>query len=203
MAEKTLIAKVTTDDKDPHALLIASPVVGIADGAPTVGTFLNPFDPIVTMKILNQRYVLRLPRDRHGRVTEAFIPNGYTPVEFGQPLARLDPRVPELTADGIGQPAGAAGVTGETEDADLITIPAPSEGIFYRRPSPDSPPFVEVGSAVKAGSVLGLVEIMKCFYQVTYDGPGLPDKGEIAKVLADDASEVHFNQALFKIQPVD
>ena len=51
--------------------------------------------------------------------------------------------------------------------------------------------------------MLGLVEIMKCFYQITYDGPGLPEKGQVAKILADDASEVHFGQALFSIKPLE
>ena len=201
MAEKTLIAKVRKDEREPETLLVTSPVVGMADGAPKDGVFLNPFDRIITMKILNERYVLRLPRDVHGRLTEVFIPNAYTPVAYGQPIARLDPRVLDAGARAASGPAGAETATGEAEDAGLITVPAPSEGVFYRRPAPDSPPFVEVGSPVAHGSMLGLVEIMKCFYQITYDGPGLPEKGEVVKILADDASEVQFGQALFCIRP--
>ncbi|MGB2987420.1 MAG: biotin/lipoyl-containing protein [Phycisphaerae bacterium] len=202
MAEKTLIAKVLKDGNDPDTLLVASPVVGMADGAPKVGVFLNPFDRVITMKILNQRYVLRLPRDVHGRVTETFIPNAYTPVAYGESIARVDPRVLEVGAAGPGGALRGGGVSADTEDAGLITVQAPSEGIFYRRPSPDSPPYVEVGSSVASGSLLGLVEIMKCFYQITYGGAGLPDKGEIVKILAEDASEVQFGQALFRIKPM-
>lgn len=201
MAEKTLIAKVRKDENDPDTLLVTSPIVGMADGAPKVGLFLNPFDRLITMKVLNQRYVLRLPRDTHGRVTEVFIPNAYTPVAHGQSIARVDPRVLEAGTDGSDGQAGRGITAGEAEDASLITIPAPSEGIFYRRPSPDSPPYVEVGSAVAAGNVLGLVEIMKCFYQITYDGPGVPPKGEVVKILAEDVSEVQFGQALFRVKP--
>jgi acetyl-CoA carboxylase biotin carboxyl carrier protein len=202
MAEKTLIAKVRRDEKDPETLVVTSPVVGMADGAPKVGVFLNPFDRIITMKILNQRYVLRLPTDVHGRVSETFIPNSYTPVAYGQPIARLAPRVPEAAAEGASGPAGRASVTGVAEDARLLTVPAPSEGIFYRRPSPDSPPYVEVGAHVAPGKVLGLVEIMKCFYQITYDGPGFPEEGEVVKILAEDTSEVQFGQPLFRIRPI-
>ena len=201
MAERTLIAKVLEDQEDPQTLLVASPVVGMADGAPKVGVFLNPFDRVITMKVLNQRYVLRLPRDVHGRVTETLIPNAYTPVAYGQPIARVDPRVLEAGAEVSDGPAGRRSVSGEVEDASLITVSAPSEGIFYRRPSPESPPYVEVGSPVVSGKVLGLVEIMKCFYQITYDGPGLPEKGEVVKILAEDTSEVQFGQALFRIKP--
>ena len=49
MAEKTLIAKMRTDESDPETLLVTSPVVGMADGAPKDGLFLNPFDRIITM----------------------------------------------------------------------------------------------------------------------------------------------------------
>ncbi len=201
MAEKTLIAKMRTDESDPETLLVTSPVVGMADGAPKDGLFLNPFDRIITMKILNQRYVLRLPRDVHGRVTEVFIPNSYTPVAYGQSIARVDPRVLETGAAGTDGAAGRGAAAGATDDASLITVPSPSEGIFYRRSSPDSPPYVEVGTAVAPGKVMGLVEIMKCFYQITYDGPGLPEKGQVVKILAEDVSEVQFGQPLFRIKP--
>jgi acetyl-CoA carboxylase biotin carboxyl carrier protein len=199
MAEKTLIAKVRSDDEKPETLLVTSPVVGMADGAPRAGVFLNPFGRVITMKILNVRYALRLPRDVNGRVTEVCIPNSYTPVAYGQTIARLDPRALEVGATGAA--AAASGATDEAQDADLITVEAPSDGIFYRRPSPDSPPYVEVGSQVTSGSMLGLVEIMKCFHHITYGGAGLPEQGEIVKVLADDASEVGFGQPLFKVEP--
>jgi biotin carboxyl carrier protein len=200
MAERTLIAKVRNDNEDPETLLVTSPVVGMADGAPRAGVFLNPFDRVITMKVLNVRYVLRLPRDVHGRVTEVCIPNSFAPVAYGQPIARLDPRALEGGASGADTP-GIAGAASQAQGANLITIEAPSDGIFYRRPSPDSPPYVEVGSHVTSGSMLGLVEIMKCFHHITYGGPGLPEQGEIVRVLADDASEVRFGQPLFQLRP--
>ena len=203
MAEKTLIANVREDLENPETLLVTSPVVGMADGAPRAGVFLNPFDRVITMKVLNMRYVLRLPRDVHGRITETFIPNQYVPVAYGEPLARLDPRVLEAGAsDGVAG-AGAGGAAADAEQAGVIAVKAPSDGIFYRRPSPDSPPYVEVGSTVTTGSMLGLVEIMKCFHQITYGGLGLPERGEIAKILAEDAGEVQFGQTLFQIKPIE
>jgi len=203
MAEKTLIAKVRPDENDPDVLVVTSPVVGIADGAPKSGLFVNPLDRIITMKILNQRYALRMPRDVHGRITEVCIPNAFTPVAYGEPIARVDPRALEAGASGAAGPAGREAASADTEDTSLITIKAPSEGIFYRRPSPDSPPFVEVGASVTAGTTLGLVEIMKCFHQITYGGTGLPEHGEIVKIFCDDAAEVQFGQPLFHIKPSD
>ena len=55
-------------------------------------------------------------------------------------------------------------------DDDVIRSQLP--GIFYRRPDPDSPPFVEVGDAVEAGSVVGVVEVMKQFHEVTAESAG-------------------------------
>ena len=138
MAEKTLIAKIQNAENDSDTLLVESPVVGMADGAPKEGVFLNPLDRVITMKILNERYVLRLPRDVHGRITEVCIPNAYTPVAYGQPIARLDPRAPEGGAEGAGGVGAAGGAAGDPDAANVLTVDAPSEGIFYRRPSPDA-----------------------------------------------------------------
>jgi acetyl-CoA carboxylase biotin carboxyl carrier protein len=189
------------DGNDPETLLLVSPTVGMADGAPGMGVFLNPNDRVISMKILNERYELRLPRDVHGRVTQVFIPNSYTPVAYGEAIARIDPR--GLGA-ARGDPAGsseAGSAAHDAQEAGVITVNAPSEGIFYRRPSPDSPAYVEVGSKVATGSMLALVEIMKCFHQITYGGPGFPDNGEVVKILVEDAAGVQFGQELFQIKP--
>jgi len=198
MAEKTLIANLLEDEETPGALLIVSPVVGYADGAPREGLFLNPFDRIATIKILNQRYVLRLPRNAHGRITKVFIPNRLTPLAYGGVIARIDPNA---LLESAGGPA-TGGIEATSEDEGVISVTAPSEGIFYRRPSPEAPPYVEEGSEVAAGGVLGLVEVMKCFNQITYGGPGLPARGKVVRVLADDNSEVKFGQTLFHIRPL-
>ena len=125
-----------------------------------------------------------------------------TPVSFNQPLLQLDSRVPAGATPGTR--AARPGDTDESSaTADLIVVAAPSEGIFYRSPSPDAPPYVETGARVSVGSVLGLVEVMKCFNQIAYGGPGIPEHGEIVKALAEDAAEVHFGQPLFWIRPVD
>jgi biotin carboxyl carrier protein len=200
MAERTLIAEVRPDEKDPEVVLITSPVVGIADGAPSVGVFLNPADRIITLKILNRRFDLRLPRNAHGRVIETLIPGGCTPVAYGGKIARLDPRALDSTGDAAQGPDQGTGVA--AEDGGTIVVTAPSDGIFYRRPSPDSPSYVDVGTEVTTGSILGLVEIMKCFHQITFGGLDLPERGEVTKILADDSSEVGFGQALFQIKPI-
>jgi acetyl-CoA carboxylase biotin carboxyl carrier protein len=53
------------------------------------------------------------------------------------------------------------------------TIKSPLPGTFYRRPNPEANPFVNEGDAVKQGDVVGLIEIMKNFYDVTSDADGI------------------------------
>ncbi|MEQ8661539.1 MAG: acetyl-CoA carboxylase [Gammaproteobacteria bacterium] len=51
-------------------------------------------------------------------------------------------------------------------------VVSPLPGTFYRRPSPESPPFKEDGAAVAIGDVIGLVEVMKNFQEVTAEVAG-------------------------------
>lgn len=202
MPERTLIARVRPDAAEPATLLVSAPTVGMVDGAPRPGVFLNRLDPLLTMVIHGRRHVVRLPRDVHGWVVQAFVPDALTPVPFDAPLVRLDPRVGELDGDHVRE--HGAGVGGDDPDrGDALVVSAPSDGVFYRRPSPGASNFVEVGAQVSLGSVLGLVEVMKCFNQITFGGPGLPAKGEVTRIFVADAAEVTFGQPLFWIRPIE
>lgn len=57
--------------------------------------------------------------------------------------------------------------------AEDSTIKAPAPGTFYRRPSPDEDLFVNEGDQVESGQVIGLVEVMKNFLEVTADRDGV------------------------------
>ncbi|MDA0774097.1 MAG: acetyl-CoA carboxylase biotin carboxyl carrier protein [Bacteroidetes bacterium] len=78
----------------------------------------------------------------------------------------------------------------------LITIKSPIIGTFYRKPSPDKPNFVEVGSTLAQGDVLCVIEAMKLFNEIESE-----HSGKIVKILVDDASPVEFDQPLFLIDP--
>lgn len=92
----------------------------------------------------------------------------------------------------------AAPATNEkTEDeSKYITIKSPIIGTFYRKPAPDKPVFVEVGSSIKEGDVLCIIEAMKLFNEIESEV-----SGKIVKVLVDDASPVEFDQPLFLVDP--
>ena len=56
------------------------------------------------------------------------------------------------------------------------TISSPLPGTFYRRPNPQADPYVSEGDRVKPGDVVGLVEIMKNFHEITIEEEGVVDR---------------------------
>ena len=74
------------------------------------------------------------------------------------------------------------------------SVKSPTVGIFYRRPNPDAPPFVEKGTIVNEGDTLCLIEVMKVFTAIT-----APKTGKIDSILVDDSSLVEHDQDLFLI----
>jgi len=82
------------------------------------------------------------------------------------------------------------------ENSKFITIKSPIIGTFYRKPSPDKPVFAEVGTVVKEGDVVCVIEAMKLFNEIESE-----ISGKIVKVLVDDSSPVEFDQPLFLVDP--
>ena len=80
-------------------------------------------------------------------------------------------------------------------DKKRVEVRAKMSGVFYRRPSPDEPPYVEVGSVVKKKQVLALLETMKVFQKVKS-----PASGEIVEIAAEDEAAVKDEELLFVIQ---
>lgn len=74
-------------------------------------------------------------------------------------------------------------------------IPSPMVGTFYSKPSPESPPFVEVGSAVSEGQTLCIIEAMKVMNEIKAER-----SGTIAATCAVDSAPVQFGDPLFRIQ---
>ncbi len=77
-----------------------------------------------------------------------------------------------------------------------IMIKSPTVGTYYASPSPDDPPFLKVGSTVKADTVVCLIEAMKVYNQITADVVGT-----VTEILANNADAVEFGQPLFRVRP--
>ena len=100
------------------------------------------------------------------------------------------------------QPAPAQSTEGTSDaatvniDDGLVAVRSPMVGTTYRRPAPDEPPFVEVGTRVEKGTPLCLIEVMKLYTTIE-----APSAGVIVAIYADDATLVEFDQILFSISP--
>jgi acetyl-CoA carboxylase biotin carboxyl carrier protein len=88
------------------------------------------------------------------------------------------------------QPAGDAARNG------AVTIDSPMLGTFYRAPAPGEPPFVEVGAAVEADTIVCIIEVMKMMNSVP---AGVT--GTIAEIYVENAAPVEYGQPLFRLEP--
>ena len=108
------------------------------------------------------------------------------PVQQALPQAQVPQAAPVAST-----PAAPA-----ENSSNLITIKSPMIGTFYRKPTPDKPMFVEVGTSIKKGDVLCVIEAMKLFNEIESE-----ISGKIVKILVDDMSPVEFDQPLFLVDP--
>ncbi len=84
----------------------------------------------------------------------------------------------------------------ESTSANLVEITSPMVGTFYRAPSPEAAPYVEVGSTVAAGDVLCVIEAMKLMNELECE-----TSGRIVEICVDNAEPVDFGQVLFRVDP--
>lgn len=85
-------------------------------------------------------------------------------------------------------------LTATPAESQWIEIKSPMVGVFYRGASPDSEPFVKVGSRVKKGDTLCIIEAMKLLNEINAERDG-----EIAEVCVQDGQAVEYAQVLFKM----
>lgn len=122
-------------------------------------------------------------------------PNLVSPgVYMAPPLAAPVPT--SVPAPASAAPAAEPAASTPSESASTITIKSSMIGTFYRSSSPDKPPFAEVGTEIKKGDKICIIEAMKLFNEIESEV-----SGRIVKVLVDDATPVEFDQPLFLVEP--
>jgi acetyl-CoA carboxylase biotin carboxyl carrier protein len=119
------------------------------------------------------------------RLTRGDIARGAAVATVAYPLAAQEPAAAPSPA-----PAPAA-----ASESDGVYVTSPFVGTFYRSPSPDAPPFVEVGSVVREGQTLCIVEAMKLMNEIEADAAGT-----IVEILGENGKSVEFGQKLFKLR---
>ena len=90
----------------------------------------------------------------------------------------------------------AAAQPEKQEKRNVVEIKAPMVGTFYRSPSPDAAPYVNVGDTIAPGQVVCIIEAMKLMNEIKSEV-----KGKIIEINADNAEPIEFGQVLFAIEP--
>jgi acetyl-CoA carboxylase biotin carboxyl carrier protein len=81
------------------------------------------------------------------------------------------------------------------KNANIVEVRSPMVGTFYRAPSPDADPYVEVGQTVAVGQTLCIIEAMKLMNEIESEVAG-----KIVDILVENAQPVEYNQVLFLIE---
>lgn len=101
--------------------------------------------------------------------------------------------VPEV----VPVPAAAPIISPEVvTPTNLLDLCAPMTGVFYRAPSPDAPPYVEVGDYVEEGQIICLIEAMKVFNEIPADR-----SGRVVQICAESGQLVEQGAVLFRLEP--
>lgn len=162
---------------------LLAPSVGIFTPSVAHGELVASGQSIGTIDVLGVRCALLVPEGVAGRVTHRL---GGTrtrvPVQYGDALITVSTA---SVSD-----VSAAGATSATEMKSAISFAAPMSGRFYSRPSPNDPAFVSVGDTVTHGQTIGLLEVMKTFNRLVYQGDALPTPATIERIVPNDGDDV-------------
>jgi acetyl-CoA carboxylase biotin carboxyl carrier protein len=147
------------------------------------GELLASGQSIGMIEVLGVRRELIVPRDVEGRVsTRIGGGRARVPVQYGDVLLSISTTAMAKQSD------TESSVRADSEGA--LAFTAPMSGRFYSRPSPSEPPFVSAGDIVKRGQTLGLLEVMKTFNRLVYQGDALPDSAKVERVVPNEGDDV-------------
>ncbi|HVR18210.1 MAG TPA: acetyl-CoA carboxylase biotin carboxyl carrier protein [Polyangiaceae bacterium] len=116
-------------------------------------------------------------------------------VGLARPAAPAVVAVPQASPARASSPLGSPAPVARPVDENLAAVTSPFVGTFYRAPSPDVANFVEVGSVVRAGQTLCIVEAMKLMNEIEAEVAGT-----IVDVLVENGKSVEYGQKLFTIR---
>lgn len=117
----------------------------------------------------------------------------YPPQMMQQPVYHTEaPAMPQAAAPA---PAASTAAPAAPDTSQQITINSPMVGTFYRSPSPDAAPFVQVGSVVEEETVVCILEAMKVMNEIKAG-----QSGKIAEILVSNAEAVEYGQPLFRLE---
>ena len=180
MSGTALVLRVKTSGDSSELL---APSVGIFTPTVVVGELVGPGQAIGTIDVLGVQRPLVVPDGVAGKVTERLGGSrSRVPAQYGDSLLAVSTAAVGDVSTGPAQ---------STADAtSSLSFTAPMSGRFYSRPSPAEPPFVSVGDTITDGQTIGLLEVMKTFNRLVYQGDVLPDRAIVERIVPDDGDDV-------------
>jgi acetyl-CoA carboxylase biotin carboxyl carrier protein len=132
-----------------------------------------------------------LERLAHAEVSELEVKRGGVRVRVAKEGGRVAASASSAADAPLAVPAAPA-----IPVKDLPTVNAPLTGIFYRASSPQTEAFVQVGSTVGTGDVIGLIEAMKLFNEIRSTA-----SGKVRRIFAENGQLVRAHQPLLEVEP--
>ncbi|ARA93047.1 acetyl-CoA carboxylase, biotin carboxyl carrier protein [Rhodothermaceae bacterium RA] len=125
----------------------------------------------------------------------AYPPMPASPPPPPPPNGAVPPAAPAAAPEPAAGAATGTASAAEAPPANEHEVKAPIVGTFYRAPSPDADPFVQVGDRVKPGDVLCIIEAMKLMNEIESEVAGT-----VTEILVENAQPVEYDQPLFRIR---
>ena len=142
-----------------------------------------------------ERQEFKIKLKRGGGVAPVVEESGYYAVAPAAP-APIPLPAPAVAAAAGSATAAMAAAAAAAAGPPPLEIESPMIGTFYRAPSPESQPYVEVGSEVNPETIVCIIEAMKVMNEIKAEV-----KGVVTHILAENAKPVEFGQPLFRIRP--
>jgi acetyl-CoA carboxylase biotin carboxyl carrier protein len=149
---------------------------------------LKDIKAIIDLMKKNDLAVLKL--EKEGMKIELEAHRRPVPVVAPHPVLQSVP----VTPPAAGQ-TGAPAVAPEEPKTTFKEVVSPMVGTFYRAPSPDSAPYVQVGQDISKDTVVCIIEAMKVMNEIKAEVQGV-----IAEVLVENGTPVQFGQPLFRVE---
>lgn len=176
---------VPTDD----GLEARIPVLGRVSLFSTLADTLTEGTVVGQVTVLRQVKNLALPSGGPWVLRRNLISSRSVGVGVGTPLLAL--RLWDESAEAV---------DADASEGDGQLYASPMAGQYYRRPAPDQPPFIEVGDVIEEGTQLGLVEVMKFFYPLVFEGRG---RWRITELVAGETISLEAGDPVIRIERSD
>lgn len=129
------------------------------------------------------------------RVVRSLAPDPTVSMPVAMPMGGATPAPFGSESAASASPSPEASVDVPEDDPSTVIVKSPMVGTFYRKPSPESPAYVEVGTKIDPESVVCIVEAMKVMNEIHAE-----TKGVVAEILVEDGDSVEYGQGLFKVK---